>query len=125
MQLAFSKKFTGAKNAFRRRVPQCGLYLYVAFCLAGTTCGLENDPNADLKSPISLVHEIALKRNLAVNFEVVSEKGPPHMRTFMTKCTVGDKVTTGEGNGKKVCWTGLWLYSSITRLIKVKTEKIT
>lgn len=68
----------------------------------GTTCGLENDPNADLKSPISLVHEIALKRNLPVNFEVVSEKGPPHMRTFMTKCTVGDKVTTGEGNGKKV-----------------------
>ncbi|KAJ4449022.1 hypothetical protein ANN_00416, partial [Periplaneta americana] len=68
----------------------------------GTTCGLENDPNADLKSPISLVHEIALKRNLPVNFEVVSEKGPPHMRTFVTKCTVGDKVTTGEGNGKKV-----------------------
>lgn len=68
----------------------------------GTTCGLENDPNADLKSPISLVHEIALKRNLPVNFEVISEKGPPHMRTFMTKCTVGDKVTTGEGNGKKV-----------------------
>ncbi|KAJ9592174.1 hypothetical protein L9F63_001290, partial [Diploptera punctata] len=67
----------------------------------GTTCGLENDPNADLKSPISLVHEIALKRNLPVNFEVVSEKGPPHMRTFVTKCTVGDKVTTGEGNGKK------------------------
>ncbi|XP_069672127.1 double-stranded RNA-binding protein Staufen homolog 2 isoform X2 [Periplaneta americana] len=73
------------------------------FCfVVGTTCGLENDPNADLKSPISLVHEIALKRNLPVNFEVVSEKGPPHMRTFVTKCTVGDKVTTGEGNGKKV-----------------------
>ncbi|PSN36981.1 Double-stranded RNA-binding protein Staufen [Blattella germanica] len=68
----------------------------------GTSCGLENDPNADLKSPISLVHEIALKRNLPVNFEVVSEKGPPHMRTFVTKCSVGDKVTTGEGNGKKV-----------------------
>ncbi|PNF27238.1 hypothetical protein B7P43_G05304 [Cryptotermes secundus] len=68
----------------------------------GTTCGLENDPNADLKSPISLVHEIALKRNLPVNFEVVSEKGPPHMRTFVTKCAVGDKVTSGEGNGKKV-----------------------
>jgi len=77
--------------------------LLCCFCLAGTTtCGLENDPNADLKSPISLVHEIALKRNLPVNFEVVSEKGPPHMRTFMTKCTVGDKVTSGEGNGKKV-----------------------
>ena len=124
MQLLFSKKFTGAKNACRKSVLQCGLYLYVAFCLAGTTCGLENDPNADLKSPISLVHEIALKRNLPVNFEVISEKGPPHMRTFMTKCTVGDKVTTGEGNGKKVCWMCLKLYSSITRVIQMKTGKI-
>lgn len=76
-------------------------YLMLLY-LPGTTCGLENDPNADLKSPISLVHEIALKRNLPVNFEVVSEKGPPHMRTFVTKCAVGDKVTSGEGNGKKV-----------------------
>ena len=106
MALIFSIKFTGAKDACRSSVPQFGVHLHVVSCLAGITCGLENDPNADLKSPISLVHEIALKRNLPVNFEVVSEKGPPHMRTFMTKCTVGDKVTTGEGNGKKVCQTG-------------------
>lgn len=33
-----------------------------------------NDLNTDLKSPISLVHEIALKRNLSVTFEVLSEK---------------------------------------------------
>lgn len=33
-----------------------------------------NDLNSDLKSPISLVHEIALKRNLSVTFEVLSEK---------------------------------------------------
>ena len=30
------------------------------------------------------------------------ETGPPHMRTFLTKCVVGDIVTEGEGNGKKV-----------------------
>merc|ERR1712079_991739 len=47
-------------------------------------------------------HEIALKRNLQVYFEVVRETGPPHMRTFITKCIVGDFVTEGEGNGKKV-----------------------
>nr|CAD7573233.1 unnamed protein product [Timema californicum] len=64
----------------------------------------DSDPNAELKSPISLIHEIALKRNLPVIFEVISEKGPPHMRTFITKCSVGDKVTTGEGNGKKVIY---------------------
>ncbi|CAG2064009.1 unnamed protein product, partial [Timema podura] len=68
---------------------------------SGISCGIELDPNAELKSPISLIHEIALKRNLPVIFEVISEKGPPHMRTFITKCSVGDKVTTGEGNGKK------------------------
>lgn len=56
----------------------------------------------ELKSPISLAHEIALKRNLQVYFEVVRETGPPHMRTFITKCIVGEFVTEGEGNGKKV-----------------------
>lgn len=61
--------------------------------------GNESD---DLKSPISLVHEIALKRSLTVNFEVTRESGPPHMRTFVTRCTVGDTSTDGEGNGKKV-----------------------
>lgn len=61
--------------------------------------GNESD---DLKSPISLVHEIALKRSLTVNFEVTRESGPPHMRTFVTRCTVGDVNTEGEGNGKKV-----------------------
>ena len=27
------------------------------------------------------------------------------MRTFITKCVVGDLVTEGEGNGKKVSFT--------------------
>lgn len=60
------------------------------------------DPNADLKSPISLVHEIALKRNLTVTFEVIRESGPPHVRTFVTVCIVGEYKTEGEGTGKKV-----------------------
>ncbi|KAF6213477.1 hypothetical protein GE061_011197 [Apolygus lucorum] len=64
---------------------------------------VDSDSSTELKSPISLVHEIALKRNLPVLFEVVSEKGQPHMRTFVTRCTVGDKFESiGEGNGKKV-----------------------
>jgi dsRNA-specific ribonuclease len=46
---------------------------------------------------------MALKRSLSVSFEVVREKGPPHMRTFLTSCRVGDVVTEGEGNSKKVC----------------------
>ncbi|GAB1600139.1 double-stranded RNA-binding protein Staufen homolog isoform X1 [Argonauta hians] len=55
-----------------------------------------------LKSEISLVHEIALKRSLTVSFEVTRESGPPHMKTFVTQCTVGEFVTEAEGNSKQV-----------------------
>ncbi|XP_052739525.1 double-stranded RNA-binding protein Staufen homolog 2 isoform X1 [Bicyclus anynana] len=58
--------------------------------------------NSEVKSPVSLVHELALKRNLSVLFTVKCERGPPHMRVFITACTVGDMETEGEGNGKKV-----------------------
>ncbi|KAL0851448.1 hypothetical protein ABMA28_007251 [Loxostege sticticalis] len=71
------------------------------------TDGENGDANADIlnsevKSPVSLVHELALKRNLSVQFTVKSERGPPHMRVFVTACTVGEIETEGEGNGKKV-----------------------
>ncbi|XP_037034840.1 double-stranded RNA-binding protein Staufen homolog 2 isoform X1 [Bradysia coprophila] len=62
----------------------------------------EDDINAELKSPVSLVHEMALKRDLTVSFEVISEKGPPHMKIFVTGCRVGDITTEAEGNGKKL-----------------------
>ena len=58
--------------------------------------------DTEIKSPISLVHECALKRNLTVSFEIVKEVGPPHMRTFVMKCLMGDVYTQGEGNGKRV-----------------------
>lgn len=51
--------------------------------------GGADDPNADIKSPISLIHEIALKRSMTVEFKIISEKGPPHMKTFVTQCVVG------------------------------------
>jgi len=60
------------------------------------------DPDADLKSPISLVHEVALKHGFGVQFEVLKEAGPPHMRVFITQCIVGDTITEGEGNSKKL-----------------------
>lgn len=55
-----------------------------------------------LKSEISLVHEIALKRNMAVDFKVLKESGPPHMRVFVTQCTCGEYTTEAEGNSKKL-----------------------
>ncbi len=77
----------------------------LAFKTDSAAAGSSDDDSDfdDLKSPISLVHESALKRNLTVSFEVLRESGPPHMRTFVTKCSVGeDFQTEGEGNGKKV-----------------------
>ncbi|KAM4622583.1 double-stranded RNA-binding protein Staufen homolog 1 isoform 2-T3 [Discoglossus pictus] len=54
------------------------------------------------KSEISQVFEIALKRNLPVNFEVTKEAGPPHMKSFVTKVSVGDFLGEGEGKSKKI-----------------------
>jgi dsRNA-specific ribonuclease len=58
----------------------------------------------ELKSPISWVHEAALRRGLGVQFEVVGESGPPHMRTFITACIVGATRCQGEGASKKVIY---------------------
>jgi double-stranded RNA-binding protein Staufen len=68
--------------------------------VTASTPDVDEGPDG-LKSEISLVHEIALKRNLPVDFEVIRESGPPHMRNFVTRCSVGEFSTTGEGNGKK------------------------
>lgn len=48
----------------------------------------------DIKSPISIVHELALKRKMVVSFEVQSEKGPPHMKVYSTLCKVGNIVVS-------------------------------
>ncbi|XP_041923114.1 double-stranded RNA-binding protein Staufen homolog 2 isoform X4 [Alosa alosa] len=63
----------------------------------------EAEENSDAsKSEISLVYEIALKRNMPVNFEVLKESGPPHMKSFLTRVTVGEFCADGEGNSKKL-----------------------
>jgi double-stranded RNA-binding protein Staufen len=72
-------------------------------------CGSENGSdngddsliNSDIKSPISIVHEMALKRKLSVTFEVQSEKGPPHMKVYTTLCTVGTIVVSDD---KFICF---------------------
>ncbi|KAJ8010910.1 hypothetical protein DPEC_G00080060 [Dallia pectoralis] len=54
------------------------------------------------KSEISLVYEIALKRNLSVCFDVLKESGPPHMKSFVTRVSVGEFSAEAEGNSKKL-----------------------
>lgn len=72
---------------------------------AGTADGAEqtNGTSSEdaLKSEISLVFEIALKRNFTVTFEVTRDSGPPHMKTFVTRCGVDRFQTEAEGNSKK------------------------
>ncbi|XP_025411727.1 double-stranded RNA-binding protein Staufen homolog 2 isoform X3 [Sipha flava] len=58
--------------------------------------------SGDSKSVISQVYEVALKMKLPIKFEVLKEEGLPHMKTYITKCTVGTFNATGEGNGKKL-----------------------
>nr|XP_006132250.1 double-stranded RNA-binding protein Staufen homolog 1 isoform X4 [Pelodiscus sinensis] len=64
--------------------------------------GKEPDDENLNKSEISQVFEIALKRNLPVNFEVTKESGPPHMKSFVTKVFVGEFMGEGEGKSKKI-----------------------
>ncbi|XP_077386177.1 double-stranded RNA-binding protein Staufen homolog 1 [Festucalex cinctus] len=54
------------------------------------------------KSEISQVFEIALKRNLPVNFEVLKEEGPPHIKSFVVRVAVGEFTGEGEGKSKKI-----------------------
>ncbi|XP_039590863.1 double-stranded RNA-binding protein Staufen homolog 1 [Polypterus senegalus] len=63
--------------------------------------GGESDQNLN-KSEISQVFEIALKRNMPVNFEVTKESGPPHMKSFVVRVSVGDFYGDGEGKSKKI-----------------------
>ncbi|XP_075682234.1 double-stranded RNA-binding protein Staufen homolog 2 isoform X3 [Rhinoderma darwinii] len=67
----------------------------------GEAKGPDDDKDAN-KSEISLVFEISLKRNLPLSFEVTKESGPPHMKSFVTKVTVGEFTAEGEGNSKKL-----------------------
>lgn len=43
-----------------------------------------------IKSAISIVQEIAQKRNLPIRFMVENETGPAHMKHFVIKCSVGE-----------------------------------
>lgn len=61
----------------------------------------ESFSGSDTKSPISQVFEIGLKRNLPVDFKVLREEGPAHMRLFTTACIVGSMTTEADGTGKK------------------------
>lgn len=52
---------------------------------------MPGDVNVDrIKSAISVVQEIAQKRDLPIRFVVENETGPAHMKHFVIKCSVGE-----------------------------------
>ncbi|KAJ8321651.1 hypothetical protein KUTeg_000122 [Tegillarca granosa] len=51
--------------------------------------------NTKEKTPMCLINELARYN------KVIRESGPPHMKNFVTRCTVGDIETEAEGNSKK------------------------
>ena len=53
------------------------------------------------KSEVSLVYEMALKRNLPVHFEKISEEGPPHLKHYSIKLHVGKTPEENEKDGNK------------------------
>lgn len=51
----------------------------------------ENSDEAErIKSAISIVQEVAQKRELPIRFAVKSENGPAHMKHFVIICSVGE-----------------------------------
>jgi double-stranded RNA-binding protein Staufen len=54
--------------------------------LSGNPTTSETQPK---KSEVSLVYELALKRNLQVHFEKIAEEGPPHLKHYSIKLIVG------------------------------------
>ncbi|CAG9764185.1 unnamed protein product [Ceutorhynchus assimilis] len=61
----------------------------------------KSNKNRLTKSPITLVHEAAQKRNFQVVFDIVDEIGPSHKKLFTAKCSVDDLEATGQGKSKK------------------------
>lgn len=65
----------------------------------------ENTDGGDdslLKSPVSLVYEMARVRGLVVSFTIVDETGPAHLRQYVTRCEAGSVQASGEGTSKKL-----------------------
>jgi len=70
--------------------------------LQATKAGSEQVEKTKSSSFVSDLHELANRYHLEIDFDTVSENGPPHIKTFCVKCKVGDKEVLGQGVGKKI-----------------------
>ena len=54
-----------------------------------------------LKTPVSLLHELCLKRGIQPQFDLVQIEGAAHKPTFKYRVSAGEFVATGCGQSKK------------------------
>lgn len=85
------------KNPAPEKLPRPAVQLPPSM-LSGNTTNTESSPK---KSEVSLVYELALKRNLQVHFEKISEEGPPHLKHYSIRLQVGKHLGLDEDKDKK------------------------
>ena len=54
------------------------------------------------KNPIMYCNDQSKVRNLRMEWEQISETGPPHDKIFTWELKMGEMLTMGEGSGKKL-----------------------
>ena len=57
--------------------------------------------SAAIKTPVSLLQELYVKRGITPKYDLVQIEGAVHEPTFKYRVTVGDFVATGCGQSKK------------------------
>ncbi len=56
------------------------------------------------KNPIMQLNEIGMARQLAIEWSLVSESGPPHHRFYSWSLTMGEYQAVGSAQNKKVSY---------------------
>merc|ERR1712223_2153801 len=54
------------------------------------------------KNVIMVLNEIAMQQQVCIDWNIVDEDGPPHMRAFTYTLKMGSYEAVGSGNSKKI-----------------------
>ena len=66
-----------------------------------TSSSTSTSASAAIKTPVSLLQELYVKRGITPKYDLVQIEGAVHEPTFKYRVTVGDFVATGCGQSKK------------------------
>lgn len=77
----------------------------VATVAATEGAAAESNPSGfkveNVKNVVMLINEIAVSHGLAIEWEMLSANGPPHMKSYTCQLKVGTHECVGNGNSKK------------------------